>query len=394
MPIKSIKQNFTPNLEQMVMMEKFRHMVNDVIKIGLERNCSTMKKLSLLSYHALAKYNIMSYYRLTAISQAASRLTQHKKDAKNGKNPKTPYVKKLYLVSCYGFKVNGMLLSFPVQNRNFANILLNKHTERVLSEKPLKIRSFTITPTSLSISIQKDIEPIIPESIIGIDRNLRNITLNIFPKSKCVMYKTNKVLSIKENTVRVIGSFRRSDRRVKGKFYAQKRNRQTRRINQYLHKISKDIVQKAKEHKSIITFENLKGIRKLYRKGNGQGRTYRRKMNGWPFYELQRQIQYKAAWEGLPVSFVDPKRTSMLCPICRGLLQEDRQNRRKMMCINCMKSMDRDVVASLNIAYKEWSRFCHSRGLLDEAMKGNPDFEIIKDLVILRVYGSKLQVVI
>jgi putative transposase len=284
-----------------------------------------------------------------------------------------------------------MLLSFPMQKRSFANILLNKHTEKILSDKTLKARSFTITPFSLSISMQKDVKPIIPESIIGIDRNLRNVTLSVFPDTKCTMYKTNKILSVKENTMRVIASFRRSDRRVKGRFYTQKRNRQTRRINQFLHKISKDIVLKAKEHNSVITFENLKGIRKLYRKGNGQGNAYRRRMNGWPFYELQRQIQYKAAWEGIPVSFVDPRRTSMLCPICRGLLQEDEQNRRKLMCINCMKSMDRDVIASLNIAYKEWSRFCHSRGLPSEAVKGNPEFEVIQNPVILRVDGSKLQ---
>ncbi|MEO9309076.1 MAG: hypothetical protein ABI337_02140 [Nitrososphaera sp.] len=33
--------------------------------------------------------------------------------------------------------------------------------------------------------------------------------------------------------------------------------------------------------------------------------------------------------------------------------------------------MDRDVVASMNIAYKWRSRFCHPRGLSVEAVKGN-----------------------
>ncbi|MEO9308673.1 MAG: hypothetical protein ABI337_00060 [Nitrososphaera sp.] len=33
--------------------------------------------------------------------------------------------------------------------------------------------------------------------------------------------------------------------------------------------------------------------------------------------------------------------------------------------------MDRDVVASMNIAYKGWARFTHPRGLPVEAMKGN-----------------------
>jgi putative transposase len=52
--------------------------------------------------------------------------------------------------------------------------------------------------------------------------------------------------------------------------------------------------------------------------------------------------------------------------------------------------MDRDIVASMNIAYKGWSRFCHPRGLSVEAMKGNVVF--VSNPLILRVDGSKLVV--
>jgi putative transposase len=51
--------------------------------------------------------------------------------------------------------------------------------------------------------------------------------------------------------------------------------------------------------------------------------------------------------------------------------------------------MDRDVVASLNIAYKGWSRFCHPRGLPGEAMRGNVG---LFEPLILRVDGSKLEI--
>ncbi|MEO9309350.1 MAG: hypothetical protein ABI337_03545 [Nitrososphaera sp.] len=51
--------------------------------------------------------------------------------------------------------------------------------------------------------------------------------------------------------------------------------------------------------------------------------------------------------------------------------------------------MDRDIVASMNIAYKGWSRFCHPRGLLVEAVKG--DVGLFEPL-ILRVDGIKLVV--
>ena len=64
--------------------------------------------------------------------------------------------------------------------------------------------------------------------------------------------------------------------------------------------------------KSMIVFEDLKGINKIYRKGNGQGNKYRRRPNSWPFYELQRQVEYKAIREGIPSRYEDTKRTSKL----------------------------------------------------------------------------------
>ncbi|MEO9309208.1 MAG: hypothetical protein ABI337_02830 [Nitrososphaera sp.] len=51
--------------------------------------------------------------------------------------------------------------------------------------------------------------------------------------------------------------------------------------------------------------------------------------------------------------------------------------------------IDRDVVASMNIAYKGWSRFCHPRGLPGEAMRRNVG---LFEPLILRVDGSKLAV--
>jgi putative transposase len=367
-------------------MYTFREMVNHCIRIGLESNCSTMKKLSLLSHSQLKDYPIMSYYKLTAISQAAARLAQMKKDIRKGKCVKSPFVRKPYLVSCYGFKINGMLLSFPIRDREFASILLTDHTVRELSAQDITPKSFTITSTSLSIAIQKNVEEIKPESAIGIDRNLRNITIST--PEKTIMYRTEKILSIKENSQFVRASFRRFDKRVKNRFFTKLRGRQARRVNQHLHKISKHIVEEAKRTKSIIVFEDLTGIRRLYKKGNGQGKKYRRKMNiAIPNYELQRQLTYKAVWEGVPVYFVNPRRTSKLCPICGGLLQEDRMNRRKLWCSNCGKSMDRDVVGSMNIAYNGWARLIHPRGVSGEAVKGNVDR---LNPLILRVDGTKL----
>jgi hypothetical protein len=65
------------------LMESYRLMVNTCIRIGLETNASSLKKLSTLSYADLKKHfeSVPSYYRLTAISKAAGILSSRKKIA-------------------------------------------------------------------------------------------------------------------------------------------------------------------------------------------------------------------------------------------------------------------------------------------------------------------------
>ncbi|HEY4680396.1 MAG TPA: transposase [Nitrosarchaeum sp.] len=358
--IKSIKQSIPENHDLTDMMDIFKDMMNHCIRIGLKHNCSTLKKLSLLSYHELRDYQIMSSYKICAISQACGRLSQRKRDIKKGKNVKPPFISKPFVTNCYSIKHNGSLLTIPFRYHNPINIILNNYAQKILSDKSLKIRSFTMTDDSISIAVSKEVDDIKCTNMLGIDRNLRNVTVG--NNEMVTFYKTNKLLSIKQNTIYARAGFKRNDIRKKRDYYKSLQNRLQNRTKQFIHKISKDIVTNAVKSKSIIAFEDLKGIRKLYRKGNGQGNKYRKKMNSWQFYELQRQVQYKATWNGIPVVFVDPKRTSKLCPICGDRIQEDKQNRRKLLCINCGKSMDRDVIASMNIAHKAWSRFNHARG--------------------------------
>ncbi|TBR26285.1 MAG: transposase [Candidatus Nitrosotenuis sp.] len=383
LPVKSARQNFEPNLEISSMMETFRQMVNHCIRAGLENDCSTLKRLSSLAYHTLQNYDILSYYKLTAISQACGRLSQMKRDIKKGRKPKSPFVQKPYLVSCYGFKVNGILLSFPVWNREFANILLNDHVTRILSDQSITPRSFTITPKSLSISIAKNVELIKTDKTIGVDRNLRNVTFG--NDKKIIQVNTSEMLKIKENYSHVRSTCTRNDHRIRKKVHGKLGKRQTDRIRQRIHRISKSIVSYAKKNKTAIIFEDLNEIRKLYRKGNGQGNRFRRKLNSWSHYELERQTSYKAAWDGVPFYKEDPRCTSTLCPACGGRLQGDRHRYRDLWCGSCRRWRDRDVVAAMNIACKGLHRFCNPQGDTNEAMRGN-----LKEPAILRVDVSKL----
>lgn len=70
-------------------------------------------------------------------------------------------------------------------------------------------------------------------------------------------------------------------------------------------------------------------------------------MNSWSYAELQRQIQYKADWNGIPVIYVKAHGTSAKCSICghRVLAEENRQ----LHCPNCGLTVDRDMNAARNV---------------------------------------------
>jgi putative transposase len=281
-----------------------------------------------------------------------------------------------------------MLLSFPVKKREIANILLNDYVTKIISDESINVRSFTITPESLSLSIRKEVEPIKPEKTIGVDRNLRNITFG--NEQKVVLVNTSDLLKIKENYAYIKSTFTRNDHRVRKKVTGRFGIRQARRIRQRIHKISKALVEHAKKQKAMIVFEDLKGIRKLYRKGNGQGKKFRRKLNSLSNYEIERQTVYKADWEGIPVCFENPRGTSQRCPRCGGRLQEDRQRCRDLWCGICKRWQDRDVVAAMNISYKGLVRLANPQGDANEAMKGNLNPNSYWEPVILRVDASKI----
>jgi len=92
--------------------------------------------------------------------------------------------------------------------------------------------------------------------------------------------------------------------------------------------------------------ESVNNIRKLYYRGNWQSRWYRGMMNGWSFRELQRQIEYKAQWEEVPVIYVSARGTSSTCAICGCRSRPNAQ--RTLQCPN-EHTLDRDVNAAKNI---------------------------------------------
>jgi len=388
-------------------MEDFRQMTNDCIRVGLEfetnrsdNRTPSMKKLSLLSYGEIRKrYGGFSGYSFCAISKAAGILSARRKSINRGFRTKNPYISRPLLVSCYGFKIENGNLIIHLGAETLESVPLNSHTKALLLDSALRVRSFTLTENSLSLCVSKDVEEMKEQELLGtmgIDRNLRNLAAGNAQIVTC--YDMADAVEIGENTRSIIRSFKRPDVRVRRKIASKYGKRRSERTRQLLNLISKGVVRDAKARKEVIVFEDILGIRKLYRIGNGQGRQFRGRMNSWPFRELKRQIEYKPAWEGVPsitLTKGETRGTTMDCPRCGERLQVpirgDEDHYRQLWCECCKRWRDRDIIAVLNISRRGWLRFDHSskEGGAREAVRGNPGRE--EEPVILRVDASKLR---
>jgi len=127
--VKAVRQNYRPTEEILSLLEDFRCMMNDCVRIGLSENVTSMKSLCMKAYHQLSTYNVPTYYRLTAISRAAGILRNYRRELKRNRSARIPYVTRPSLTDCYGFRVIHRLVRLPIGRRGeYTFIVLNDHT--------------------------------------------------------------------------------------------------------------------------------------------------------------------------------------------------------------------------------------------------------------------------
>ena len=122
------------------------------------------------------------------------------------------------------------------------------------------------------------------------------------------------------------------------------KQRQSNKVRDLNHKISKRIVQFAEENKCGIKLEKLTGIRDNAK----HVRSFNYQLNNWSFYQLQQMITYKARLQGVAVAYVAPYMTSQTCSKCG--LKGERTSKRFVCPIHGLENAD--VNAAFNIGLR------------------------------------------
>lgn len=342
------------------LFEYFRFVANSAIRMGIERNITSQFNLRPSVYYEL-RSDFHCKYVYGAVQCAASALKRFRKAKKKNLTAKIPHIHKNHLIlDNDSYKLFDGRIRIPIRPYQYCTIILNHYVLKRLEN--VKLGSITITENKLIISYSRQIKSQEPSDFVGLDRNLDNVTA-FDTQNKLTIYDLQKINEIKQCYRHVKSKFKRNDNRIKKKIFKKYGRKQKDKVNHILHVVTKNTVN---QNMGLI-LEDLKGIRKLYRKGNGQGANYRSKLNSWSFYELQRQIEYKARWLGLPVRYVTASGTSSKCAECGSKMVPEEH--RKLFCACCMTVIDRDVNAAKNILVRGTKVV--PIGIASEAMRGN-----------------------
>lgn len=196
---------------------------------------------------------------------------------------------------------------------------------------------------------------------IGVDRNtVGHIAVVSDPE-------TGKVLKLGKSALHVHNKYKnmRKTLQKKGKYgkVKQIKDRESRIVRDINHKVSRKIVNTAKNTEKGIKLEDLTGIRNSKK----NKKEFRYAKHSWSFYQLQMFIEYKAKLLGVEVAYVDPAYTSQSCSKCGHI---GNRNRKSFKCPECGHVDHADSNAGFNIAKRPRIDQLH---IESDVCKGNTD---------------------
>lgn len=198
--------------------------------------------------------------------------------------------------------------------------------------------------------------PIIPQQLVvsylGVDRNAVGNVATIADST------TGKVMLLGCDVSKITEIFRnrRKNLQKKGADNAltKLKRKQSDRIKDINHKVSRTIVDYAKVHRSAIVLEDLGSISK-----KGRAKRYVQKSQ-WSFYQLEIFLRYKSALLGIPLYYINPRYTSRICSKCGSL---NLPNGKQYKCSSCGHFDHRDANAAFNISAQ--ADFLYRRTVVD-----------------------------
>lgn len=185
------------------------------------------------------------------------------------------------------------------------------------------------------------------DDVLAIDMGAHWIATTTFLSDRKTTFYGAEIRRIREHHKQIRKSIGKAKVRQGAQVIAQLGNRESRRVNDRLHKIANKIVEHAVERNAVIVVGDLSGLRY----DNDKGRYVNDKTHKMPFAKLVKYLQYKARLSGIECLLVDERNTSQVCWRC-GSDDTSRGSQGRVTCARCGLEDNADKNGASNIAQR------------------------------------------
>ena len=321
-------------------MHRFNEACNAIAEVVFEMHSASKRKIHKATYYDIrAKYGLSSQLTVRAISKVAEAYKRDK-PLKPHFRPDGAIVYDERILSWKGLE-NVSLITLD-SRRIVPTIIGYYQRDRMVNIRGQADLVLIKNIFYICVVIESSEEPTYdPVDVIGIDLGVENIAVDSYGET----YSNRKIRDTRKRSDELKARLPRCGTKSSKRYLKKLSGRMAGFAKDVNHCISKNLIMKAKDTCSLMSLEDLEGIRNRTTVSKAQ----RHDHASWSFGQLREFLTYKAAIAGVPLVFVDPAYTSQECPICHCISRSNRPTRDEFACTCCGFSGHADTVAALNI---------------------------------------------
>ena len=310
---------------------------------------------------------VATSYQVSVPAQALADKRRREKSLKpieHGPNWFRPTSSVEYDLRLMTFLPNGKISLYTPEGRVLVDYSVPPcFRERLAAGRP-KMGKLVMLPGGklwIHLSVEETFqEPKVPSGFLGVDQGmvfLASDSLGNRYEGATLKKKTERY---KERRDSLWNSIQQKKTRSKERAWNRLSRKESGYRSDVNHRISKDIVDKAKSLNLCIVLENLQDFFDKA-KVRSKDRYHRR---SWAFAQLLGYIQYKALRAGIEVRLVNPAYTSQECSVCGNIDSKSRRSQSDYVCVKCGHSSNADLNAALVIRHRGMCQLSYSSAAL------------------------------
>ncbi len=320
-------------------LESFANACNYILKVSQEKKTTNRFRLQSLCYNEVRRrFSLTANLAIRAIGRVAQAAKRRPRKVRHFRATSADYDQRIFSYNSYKEQVSLSTikgrLKIPLNLGNYQRHLLKgqKPAFAVLFYDKRK-KCFYI-----NMALSKEIHQAGKrDKSVGVDLGICNIATC----SNGLQFSGKQAQHIRRHYQKIRASLQAKGTRSAKHTLIRLSGRERRWMGAVNHIVSKKIVESLKKGE-YIAMENLKNIRKRTKVRRKQRYIH----SSWAFRQLQSFIQYKAAEQGIPVVYIDPRDTSKICSRC-GKVGQRSGNR---FSCTCGYENHSDFNASYNIS--------------------------------------------